>query len=133
MNIVYVPEQPKRLLYLAEAIHDPSSSYPPQDDGQRGRRLLRKNPPCPVRTLVLIILTDEAPRQTSSNRSERAFSPFSKPFSAASHLRKWCALPSWDPAGDDGIELVFRDKRRFADSTLESGKPLTGWCNFFFP
>ena len=103
-DIVYVPDN-QTVLYLAEArsydLIVTAAKTTAKEDVDLLRQIRR------VRSHTrLIILTDEStPADVVESMRERAFSYFSKPFSAAS-LTEMVRIAALGPCWDDGIEVV---------------------------
>ena len=103
-DIVHVPDN-RAVLYMAEAKSYDLIVTAAKTTAQEDVDLLRKIRS--VRPHVrLIILTDEStPADVIESMRERAFSYFSRPFSAAS-LAEMVRVAALGPCWDDGIEVV---------------------------
>jgi anti-sigma regulatory factor (Ser/Thr protein kinase)/DNA-binding NarL/FixJ family response regulator len=103
-DIVHVPDN-RAVLYMAEAKSYDLIVTAAKTTAQEDVDLLRKIRS--VRPHVrLIILTDEStPADVIESMRERAFSYFSRPFSAAS-LAEMVCVAALGPCWDDGIEVI---------------------------
>ena len=103
-DVVYVPDN-QTALYLAEVRSYDLIVTAAKTTAKEDVDLLRKIRRVRSHTRLIILTDESTPADVVESMRERAFSHFSKPFSAAS-LTEMVRIAALGPCWDDGIEVV---------------------------